>query len=149
MKVIYFFLIVFSCNINAQFKTQNNSLGDPTTEVIDPLMMKQGLWTYYNNENQIIRQENYLDNELILRKYFSNNIELKIDDLINFQVEEISNLTISNTIHGEAIIDENGEIIQISFYINQEKKLIKKHKKQILSNLKPLAKELKKAIIIF
>lgn len=149
MKIVCFFLIMFGYTVNAQFKTQYNNFGDPITEIIDPLMMKQGKWTYYDNKNQIIRQENYLNNELIDRKYFSNNSELKIQYLIDFQTEKTNNIIFQNNIHGEALINENGEIIKISFYINQDDKLIKKHKKQIKSHLKSLAKDFKKTIIIF
>ena len=82
---------MFGYTVNAQFKTQYNNFGDPITEIIDPLMMKQGKWTYYDNKNQIIRQENYLNNELIDRKYFSNNSELKIQYLIDFQTKKTNN----------------------------------------------------------
>ena len=149
MKIACFFLIMFSYTVNAQFKTQYNNIGEPITEIIDPLMMKQGKWTYYDNNNQIIRQENYFNNELIDRKYFSNTTELIIQNLIAFQVEKVNNIVFPNTIHGEALINENGEIIKISFYINQDNKSIRKHKKNIKLKLKSIAKDLKKTIIIF
>ncbi len=76
-------------------------------------------------------------------------MELKIQQINEFQSLTFSTNKLPGTIHGEGIIDDKGKIIEISYYINQDAKLIKQHKKHIKSYLKSIAKDYKKTIIIF
>lgn len=129
-------LFVFNSTL-AQFKTTFDINGDPLSEIIDPLNMKQGEWNYYDINNTLFKQEVYKDNELILRKYFvqdSNINTLKINNEIFLNLENKN-----FKIHGEAIVDDKGKILKLFYYLNDNyisKKSIKENEKELKRILK-------------
>ena len=129
-------LFVFNSTL-AQFKTTFDINGDPLSEIIDPLNMKQGEWNYYDINNTLFKQEVYKDNELILRKYFvqdSNINTLKINNEIFLNLENKD-----FKIHGEAIVDDKGKILKLFYYLNDNyisKKSIKENEKELKRILK-------------
>lgn len=147
-KTIFFLFLSISILGRAQFKTQYYENGNPKTEITDPMNMKQGDWVYYNNKNQIIRTDKYFDNKLIDRKYFSNNTEIYLENLKDYETKNTL-LTVKN-INGEALIDEKGKLKSISIYYNHKNEsLDKKELKFLKSELKNLSKNHKKTILVF
>lgn len=147
-KIIFILLPSISMSSKAQFKTQYYENGNPKTEIIDPMNMKQGEWIYYNNKNQIIRTDKYLNNNLIDRKYFSNNTEIYLENMKDFEIKN-TKVAVKN-INGEALIDEKGKLKSISIYYNSINEVVDKRTLKLLkSELKNSSKNQTKAILVF
>ncbi|MDI9311248.1 MAG: hypothetical protein QM535_13615 [Limnohabitans sp.] len=147
-KIILFLLLSISISSKAQFKPQYYENGNPKTEIIDPMYVKQGEWIYYDNKNQIIRIDKYSDNKLIERKYFSNNTEIYLENLKDFETK--NTILGDRKINGEALIDEKGKLKSISIYYNPKNEILHKKKLKFLkSELKNFAKNYKKTILVF
>ncbi len=129
-------LFVFNSTL-AQFKTTFDINGDPLSEIIDPLNMKQGEWNYYDINNTLFKQEVYKDNELILRKYFVqdskiNTLKINNEIFLNLEKKDFK-------IHGEVIVDDKGKILELFYYLNDNyisKKSISENKKELKRILK-------------
>lgn len=119
--VITIVLMLITFLSQAQFKTTYEENGNPKTEVIDANSMKQGFWNYYDFKNNLVRVEEYKDNQLIKRTSIVNGTEL---DTKSFAVVEINNTpsslseikTILQELDGEIIIDNQGAILSVYFY---------------------------------
>lgn len=147
-KIIFFLFLSISISGNAQFKTQYYENGNPKTEIIDPMNMKQGDWVYYNNKNQIIRIDKYSDNKLIERKYFSNNSEIYADNLKDYETKTA--IETDKNIHGEALINEKGKLKTVSIYYTLKNEILTKEEMKLLKlELKNYSKNHKKTILVF
>lgn len=154
MKTILFSLTLFFLTTTCfgQFKHEQNSGGDPLSEIMDPNGMKQGSWNYVDSNNSNFRTENYKDNVLVSNLY---KIPAKPVDVSTFTQKNISGFnqkemkdlaaTLSAIGNGEIVILADNTV-SIHFYFDRIK-----NKAAIagvkLDNLKKYA--LQKTIIFF
>lgn len=154
MKTILFSLSLFFLTTTCfgQFKHEQNSSGDPLSEIMDPNGMKQGSWNYVDSNNSNFRTENYKDNVLVSNLYKTNTKPVDVStfkqkNISGFNQKEMKDLatTLSAIGNGEIVILADNTVF-IHFYFDRIK-----NKAAIagvkLDNLKKYA--LQKTIIFF
>ncbi len=146
-------LLIFPLFFSAQHKTIKATNGDPLTEIVDANSMKQGDWIFYDNNDEIIRKEVYKDHEIQSRIVTINGKEI---NAINYQIEEGLKSLVSKNPNfngvlflGEVVIDENGEILIISFYNKIDSKTENLLKKEIRSIIEDKYEGRKNLILTF
>jgi antitoxin component YwqK of YwqJK toxin-antitoxin module len=112
-------LVTFAFSVFSQHKTEFNSSGDPQSEIIDSDNMKQGVWTFYNSSDKVVRKEVYSDNQLISRVSLiegemTSTLEYRSIPLYDSLIEELR--AIDPNCKGEFILNDSGEILEIHFY---------------------------------
>lgn len=146
--VISITVILLTCPAISQFKTEFNENGDPLSEITDDSMMKQGNWNYFDNKGNLVKIENYLNNELLSSKLVSAPQKNKEEiDITAFSKVEVKNDLNSSNAHGEFIYDGNGNLITAYFYHNSvgEEEVLN----QMRSKLEQLKPNRTKVIFIF
>jgi hypothetical protein len=121
-------LFLFSSQLFCQFKHEQNSSGDPITEIVDFSQMKQGNWNYVDSDNHIYRIETFKDNELVSNTYKTNTN--KTIDLIKYKQKNINTYTqkpikdlmakLNLMGNGEIIVTDDNQVF-IHFYFNKIK----------------------------
>lgn len=124
-NVLIILFISITVSAFSQHKTEVNSNGDRLSEVIDADNMKQGIWTFYNAEGDVVRIEKYEDNQLKTReslvlKQKMNTIEFRSIPLYDNLLKEIR--VIEPSCRGEFLVNELGEILDIHFYGKMDSK---------------------------
>jgi hypothetical protein len=130
MRAILFIstIFLFNSQLFCQFKHEQNSSGDPITEIIDFSQMKQGNWNYVDLNNSIFRVETFKDNELVSNIYKMNSS--KTIDVSKYKQKNINMFTQKNMKdlmaklnlmgNGEIIITDDNQVF-IHFYFNKVK----------------------------
>jgi hypothetical protein len=95
--------LLLSLSNFAQHRTEVDDDGERLTERTDGNGLKQGEFVFFSKSNQIIRQETYLDGNLISRKCLVNNVLI---DGTTYQVKSIT--ADSEALSGEIIFSLDG-----------------------------------------
>jgi len=125
MRTILFIsaIFLFSNQLFCQFKHEQNSSGDPVTEIIDFAQMKQGNWNYVDSNNSIFRVETFKDNELISNTYKNIDVsKYKQKNINTYTQKPIKDLMAKLNLmgNGEIIVTDDNQVF-IHFYFNKIK----------------------------
>lgn len=129
MKAILFSLTLFFLTTTCfgQFKHEQNSSGDPLSEIMDPNGMKQGNWNYVDADNHAFRTESFKDNVLVSNLYKTNAKPVDVStfkqkNISGFNQKEIKDLatTLSAIGNGEIVVLADNTV-SIHFYFDRVK----------------------------
>lgn len=128
-RFLLFLAVIAVSDCYAQFKTTYNQNGDPLTEIIDDIGMRQGDWFYYDVNNKIYKKEKYLDNNLIYKVHIINSVEVSTLDFkeVGLNIPDDRLIELSN-ITGEFIIDSKSGLESLFYYKKNQSKDISEDK---------------------
>jgi hypothetical protein len=137
---ILLLLVLLPFSFLAQHRTEKSSNGNPLTDIVDANSMKQGKWIFYDYDDNIIRTEVYKDHVLQSRNIVIQGKEI---DATNYHIDESLKVLLSNNpdfktvlFFGEAVINEKGDVLRVSFYNKLDSKLENSLTEEILQIIK-------------